>query len=323
MTTPRDRTPVGSPIPAPDPDQLMLGGLDPAAAAAAVTAHGAAHGAAHEGEDDSAVALREPPVCGEWSFDADELPETRAGVVIVPTPSLPQAAVTAPRMETRRGTAAGGVAASPQMVHPSVVARVPVPRHFTPAMPLPAIDELKSIHDAYPGDEQTAIALSNALAKRGNIEGALGVLQRGIDAGADTVMLRCARAAILSGRLRYDDAEQELKRAQKAKPDDPGVLLQQGILACRRAKWRDGVEPLARVVKHDPLSGPAHFYLGEALSKLDRLGEALEAYHRAAELEPDNWRAFKGVGIVLDRMGRPAEAAEFYRRARDGQRAPT
>jgi Flp pilus assembly protein TadD len=80
------------------------------------------------------------------------------------------------------------------------------------------------------------------------------------------------------------------------------------------------VDPLARVTKHDPLSSQAHFYLGEALSKLDRLGEALEAYHRAAELEPDNWRAFKGVGIVLDRMGRPTEAAEFYRRARDGQR---
>jgi Flp pilus assembly protein TadD len=133
-------------------------------------------------------------------------------------------------------------------------------------------------------------------------------------------MLRCARANILSTRLRYDDAEQELKKALKAKPDDTVVLLQQGILACRRAKWRDAVDPLARVVRHDPLSGQAHFYLGESLSKLDRLGEALEAYHRAAELEPDNWRAFKGVGIVLDRMGRPTEAADFYRRARDGQR---
>jgi Flp pilus assembly protein TadD len=98
------------------------------------------------------------------------------------------------------------------------------------------------------------------------------------------------------------------------------VLLQQGILACRRAKWREAVEPLARVVRLDPHAGHAHYYLGEALSKLDRLGEALEAYHRAAELEPDNWRAFKGVGIVLDRMGYPAEAAEYYRRARDGQR---
>ena len=96
-------------------------------------------------------------------------------------------------------------------------------------------------------------------------------------------------------------------------------LLQQGILACRRAKWRDAVDPLAHVAKLSPQSGPAHFYLGEALNKLDRLKEALAAYERASELEPGNWRAFKGVGIVLDRMGRPADAAAFYRRARDAQ----
>ena len=183
-----------------------------------------------------------------------------------------------------------------------------------------SLQVMESHRPLLPGDEETALALSSALAKRGNIEGALSVLQRAIDAGADTVRLRCARATILSGRLRYDDAERELKRAQKVKPDDVEVLLQQGILACRRAKWREAVEPLARVVRLDPHAGHAHYYLGEALSKLDRLGEALEAYHRAAELEPDNWRAFKGVGIVLDRMGYPAEAAEYYRRARDGQR---
>jgi Flp pilus assembly protein TadD len=311
MVTPRDRTPIFG-IPAQDPDQLTLGELDPAGTPAASPRDAAAPEATEEGE----VAVREPPVCGEWSFDTDELPESRAGATFVPTPSIAQVAIPAPRLEPRRpaGDAAPGAVTPPPLV------RRPLARSLTPPTPLPALDELKSIHDAHPGDEQTALALSNALAKRGNIEGALGVLQRGIDAGADTVTLRCAKATILSGRLRYEDAERELKRAEKAKPDHPEVQLQQGILACRRAKWRDAVEPLARVVKLDPSSGQGHFYLGEAMSKLDRLGEALEAYHRAAELDPDNWRAFKGVGIVLDRMGRPSEAAEFYRRARDGQR---
>ena len=313
MVTPRDRTPIIG-LPVPDPDQLTLGGLDPAGAAPAAVRDLAPA----EPADEIQTAVREPPVCGEWSFDVDETPESRAGATFVPTPSFAQVAIPAPRPAVRRADApvASGVRVPLPM-------RRPPARALTPPTPLPALDELKSIHDAHPGDEQTAMALSNALAKRGNIEGALGVLLRAIDAGADTVTLRCARATILSGRLRYEDAERELKRAQKAKPDDPEVLLQQGILACRRAKWRDAVDPLARVVKLDPLSGQAHFYLGEALSKLDRLGEALEAYHQAAEIEPDNWRAFKGVGMVLDRMGRSPEAAEFYRRARDGQRGGT
>lgn len=310
MVTPRDRTPAIG-LPPQDPDQLTLGGLDPAASAQAPARELAPATAA----DDGQVALREPPVCGEWSFDMDETPESRAAATFVPTPAFSQKPIPSPKPDPRTGPNPGGSGAPVPRPTPR-----PLVRALTPPTPLPALDELKSIHDAHPGDEQTALALSGALAKRGNIEGALGVLQRAIDAGADTVTLRCARATILSGRLRYEDAERELKRAQKAKPDDPEVLLQQGLLACRRAKWREAVEPLARVVKLDPLSGPGHFYLGEAMSKLDRLGEALEAYHRAAELEPENWRAFKGVGIVLDRMGRPAEAAEFYRRARDGQR---
>jgi Flp pilus assembly protein TadD len=312
MPAPRDRTPAAGLLPQ-DPDQLTLGDFEsapttPSQATAAVRDSSTATA-------DGILAVREPPVCGEWSFDIDEVPESRAGATLVQTPPVAQAPVPPPRPEFRK-------AAAPEspMVPPPPPAPKPASRSLTPPTPLPALDELKSIHDAHPGDEETALALSSALAKRGNIEGALSVLQRAIDAGADTVRLRCARATILSGRLRYDDAERELKRAQKVKPDDAEVLLQQGILACRRAKWREAVEPLARVVRLDPHAGHAHFYLGEALSKLDRLGEALEAYHRAAELEPDNWRAFKGVGIVLDRMGRPAEAAEYYRRARDGQR---
>lgn len=312
MSTPRDRTPPVPGIAVPDPDQLTLGDLDPGVAAPVQ----APQSVATDDEQD-ADTYREPPVCGEWSFDQDDLSDNRAGATIVPTPPMGQFRIPAPRT-VPHAPASGAPATAP--LAPVPLAVRPLNRSMTPPTPLPALDELKSIHDAHPGDEQTALSLSNALARRGNIEGALGVLQRAIDSGGDGVMLRCARATILSGRLRYDDAERELKRALKLKPDDPTILIQQGVLACRRAKWREAVEPLARVVKHDPQSGPAHFYLGESLSKLDRLGEALEAYHRAAELEPENWRAFKGVGIVLDRMGRSSEAAEFYRRARDGQR---
>lgn len=321
MAGPRERTPYsGIPVPNPDPNQLTLGELDVPMAVAPPLDTGPTE------DTNGAVAIREPPVCGEWSFDPEESPEARAVVgmfasaapVAGPpsTPSERPAARKAPGTSPNEGRTHALPALPPLPPAPPR----PAPRSVTPPTPLPALDELKSIHDAHPADEQTALSLSAALAKRGNIEGALGVLERAIGAGADGVTLRCARASILSGRLRYDDAERELLRAQKLKPDDQTVLLQQGILACRRAKWREAVEPLARVVRQDSASSLAHFYLGEALSKLDRLGEALEAYHRAAELEPDNWRAFKGVGIVLDRMGRPSEAAEFYRRARDGQR---
>lgn len=319
-----DRTPPFG-IYANDPEQLGLGMFD-----GAPTPLGGEKG--REGDPDAgALAVREPPVCGEWSFDINDDAEARGGATFVdPTPvanavvpSAVRQAETAPVAAARRGEGkqppAPPVAIPPAPPLRSLRTPIIQQRAVAPPTPLPALAELKSIHEAHPGDVKTAIALANALDKRGNIEGALSVLMRAMDAGADGVVLRCARATILSNRLRYDDAEAELKKAAKLRGDDPEVLLQQGILACRRAKWRDAVEPLAHVAKLSPQSGPAHFYLGEALNKLDRLKEALAAYERASELEPGNWRAFKGVGIVLDRMGRPADAAAFYRRARDAQ----
>ncbi len=285
-----DRTPPLG-MPTYDPEQLPLGAFEGVPIIPG-------EGGRAEGGEDTPAPVREPPVCGEWSHDFGDEVDTRAAATMVsPTP------VIAPP--------------PPPIVRQS---RTPLAnRSLTPPTPLPALDELKSIHEAHPGDARTAISLSHALDKRGNIEGALNVLRRAIDAGADGVALRCARAKLLSGRLRYDDAEAELKRAAKLRPDDVDVLLQQGILACRRAKWRDAVAPLERVANLDSTSGQAQFYLGEALNKLDRLDDALKAYERAADLEPDNFRALKGVGIVLDRMGRPADAAAFYRRARDAQ----
>jgi Flp pilus assembly protein TadD len=319
----------------PDPAQLALGAFESAATLPPDAPPG------DGSETVTVVADREPPVCGEWSFDLSDNAESRGGATFVdattPTPAraAPTGAGVATPAAGPSGTSRTPPAPTrqrdvplappappppPRRMSTSGQHRLPAqPRSLTPPTPLPALEELRSIHDARPGDGRTAISLATALDKRGNIEGALTVLERAIAAGADAVTLRCARAVILAGRLRYDDAEAELKRAVKLRADDPEVLLQQGVLACRRAKWRDAVEPLTHVVKLNPHSGAAHFYLGEALNKLDRLADALDAYERAATLEPANWRALKGVGIVLDRMGRPADAATYYRRARDAQ----
>ncbi len=312
-----------------------------------------------EAEPEAPAAFRELPVCGEWSYEVHDDAESRGAALVADAISATAAAQRTAAVAARTASADPARAATAEVLSPPDSAHaetagaaqksllgaaglsslaplrrstdtprppraVMTPRIGTrvPATPtpLPALDELRSQHEAHPGDAKTAIALSAAFDKRGNIAAALGALQRAIDAGADAVPLRCARAAILSGRLRYDDAEAELKKAAKVNADDPEVLLQLGILACRRAKWRDAIEPLTRLIKLDAASAQGLFHLGETLNKLDKLPDALVAYERASELEPDNWRALKGVGIVLDRMGRPTEAAAFYRRARDAQR---
>ena len=105
-----------------------------------------------------------------------------------------------------------------------------------------------------------------------------------------------------------------------ANESDADALLELGITLCRRARWREAIEPLQRAISLDPNMAAAHYQLGESYNQTDRLPEALEAYETAARLQPDNWRAMKGACIVLDRLGKPEAATVAYQRAKDAQK---
>jgi tetratricopeptide (TPR) repeat protein len=291
------------------------------------------------GPDDEVVVVpvREPPVCGEWSYDDSELEEPRFtskrvdGVErpqVKATPIHPIRAVAAPRGAQLAVAQAAAQAVAHAAAH--AAAHAPAPEHPALALEItaaptratrPTVEALRLAFQQTPADTARALAYVHALEKRGDADAALKAVDTALEAGADAFLLTCARASALGAKLRYDDADKALKAAAKLRPDAPEVLLQSGILSCRRGRWKEAVEPLQRAASLEPDNAMAHYYVGEALNHTDKLQAALAAYERAAQLEPDLWRALKGVGIILDRLGRSAEAAPFYRRARDAQRA--
>lgn len=258
-------------------------------------------------------------MCGEWSYDDSELEEPRfvarridgvSAPTSKATPIQPIRVVVDSRaMAARAAAAAGPTPAAPRPMGEPM--RAPG-RHSKPCdWPF----------DQTPGDTTRALAYVHALEPiQRRRRGAEGHRARRVR-GADTFAMLCARAGALGASLKYDDAAKALKQAAKLKPDHPYVLVQQGVLACRRGRWKDAIDPLQRGVAADPQHALGHYYVGEALNHADRLDEARAAYERAAELDPENWRALKGVGVVLDRLGRSPEAADWYRRAREAQRA--
>ncbi|MBK7905270.1 MAG: tetratricopeptide repeat protein [Gemmatimonadetes bacterium] len=315
MLDPLDRPEAGS---APDPEQLPLGMFEGIPLVPVETF----------GPDDEViiVPVREPPVCGEWSYDDSELEEPRfvarridgvAAPTMKATPIAPIRTVVdsrpagqpAPR---RSVPVAGSVVTIAGAARPDVAPS----RAMRPSM-----EALRLAFEQSPGDTARALAYVAALEKKNDAAAALTVLDRAEAAGGDAFLILCARASALGATLKYDDAESMIKKAAKLRPEAPEVFLQMGILACRRARWREAVEPLKRAIALAPENASAHYHVGEALNQTDDKPGALAAYQRAAELEPDHWRALKGVGIVLDRLGRSPEAADFYRRARDAQRA--
>lgn len=264
--------------------------------------------------------VREPPVCGEWSYDDSELEETRfvarridgvAAPTSKATPVQPIRVIPDPR-----------AAAARQPVEPRTAEVVRPAAGASPSRALrPTVEALRLAFEQTPGDTVRALAYAGALERSGDPGAALRTLDTAEAGGADPFAISCARASALGAQLKYDDALKMIKRAAKLRPDDPEVLLQMGVLACRRGRWKDAVEPLQKVATLRPDHPTVHYFVGEALNHTDRLNDALAAYERAAEQDPENWRALKGVGIVLDRLGRSPEAAVYYRRARDAQRA--
>jgi len=279
------------------------------------------------GPDDEVIIIpvREPPVCGEWSYDDSELEEPRFVAKRIDGVAAPTSKAT-PIMPIR--TVVDSRPPGPPAPRPSVprtgvvvtVAGAPLVEAPTRAM-RPTVEALRRAFEQTPQDTVRVLAYVALLEKQNDAATALEVLDRAEAAGADVFAVSCARAGALGAKLRYDDAEAMIKKAAKLRPDAAGVHLETGILACRRGRWRDAIEPLKRAIALASDDAAAHYFIGEALNHADDLQGALEAYQRAAELDPEHWRALKGVGIVLDRLGRSPEAAEFYRRARAAQRA--
>jgi tetratricopeptide (TPR) repeat protein len=282
------------------------------------------------GPDDEIVIVpvREPPVCGEWSYDDAELEEPRfvarridgvAAPTMKATPIAPIRAVVdsrpAGQPPMRRSVPVPGVVVT-------VAGAAPKAAEAAPSRALrPTMEALRLAFEQSPGDTARVLAYVSALEKKNDATAAIAVLDKAEAAGADLFSLTCARASALGAKLKYDDAEAMIKKAAKLKPEAAEVFLQTGILACRRARWRDAIEPLRKAIAAAPDNASAQYHMAEALNQTDDKPGALAAYLAAAELEPDHWRALKGVGIVLDRLGRSPEAADYYRRARDAQRA--
>lgn len=306
-----------------DPAQLSLGD----AVAATVSRAEQRQTLSESTSDQQGVAFREPPVCGESSYDdVEEMGlswsvRTPLKVEEWESPPRPPAAAAPLTPAASPTPMAPSTKPAPARAAAKLATARPTSKPVTErstASPDP-LAPLRRAMEGAPDNADAAILYANALEKTGNWNGALDALEACLSRGGDELRLRCARAFLLGARLRYDEADAELRKAAKLHGDDAAIALQSGILACRRARWRDAVEPLQKAAHARADDALAHFYLGEALNHVDQLQGALAAYEQAASLDAGNWRAFKGVGIVLDRLGRPDEAAAAYRRMREAQ----
>ncbi len=180
-----------------------------------------------------------------------------------------------------------------------------------------AMDLLRAMVESDPRNVEARVELGVLLDRTGAHAAAVEHLEAAHRAVPDSVQILSALGAALTSLGRFEEAERELKRAQRLAPEDLLVRANLAIVSFRRGLYGHAESELRWICDRDEGNATAHFYRGEALNRLGRVDEALDAMKTVTRLDPGNSRAFYTMGILYDKKHLPTEAAAMYRKARE------
>lgn len=140
-------------------------------------------------------------------------------------------------------------------------------------------------------------------------------------------------AAFLTGTDDFDGAIAQWKQVHELIPQDFSVISRIGGLLVEEGKWEEAQSSFLQAVTLYPAFGPGwlglgethaaegklevalgeyerarrldahdartHYYIGGALSKLNRSADAIQSFRQAVKLEPDYWEAHFALGVEL------------------------
>ena len=120
---------------------------------------------------------------------------------------------------------------------------------------------------------------------------------------------------------RYAEVKTILEVGLRRKPDSPHMRFLLGqVLVMGFGRYEEGAAELERAVREMPTAVDAHFYLGRAYLRLNRLHEAIGSYRRAGELVPSSWEFLHELGLAYIRADSMDAAAAALQQS--VQRAP-
>lgn len=130
-----------------------------------------------------------------------------------------------------------------------------------------------------------------------------------------TEQARLDEAATKASQGEYGDALEIFHAILEENPTSGEAYLGIGDVYLDQKDYLKAEPVLARAAKLEPRSYQAQFQHGLALQMLDRFLEAVQAYHRALTIDPDNALANRNLATSYLRMEEPRNAMPFANRA--------
>jgi serine/threonine protein kinase/tetratricopeptide (TPR) repeat protein len=154
-----------------------------------------------------------------------------------------------------------------------------------------------------------------------NVENSIGLFQRAIEADPSYAQAQAALAQAFLYKYSAtkdsqwtDRAKAGVKAAERLNSKLPEVQLAIGNLNRRTGSYPDAISAFQRVLEFDPQNVDAYLGLGSTYDSLGRTSEAEQALRHAIEIRPGCWNCYNKLGVFFNRHSRYREAADAWKK---------
>ncbi|MFM6396292.1 tetratricopeptide repeat protein, partial [Planktothrix sp.] len=102
------------------------------------------------------------------------------------------------------------------------------------------------------------------------------------------------------------------KKRLELQPNDINLLLQYGQELINHHEWEDAIATYQILVERQP-NAQSYQGLGDALQGKEVFDQAIQAYRKAIEFNPENPHIYNNLGDALAKLGQIEEASAWYR----------
>ena len=177
---------------------------------------------------------------------------------------------------------------------------------------------VSSAQRASPGNLALLRLEAQTLAARGEVAGAVAVLERALAQHEDQPVAHVALATLYSQHERVDEAVRVLRAAEVRFPDNPTVAFQLGAVFERGQRYGEAEGAFRRALERDPNDAATLNYLGYMFAERgERLDESVDLIQRALELDPGNGSYLDSLGWAYLKQNRLDLAEPPLRQASD------